>query len=320
MVACGSFGEAAPDAVLPGADGGLDTGLSDAPSGGDSGKIVPPPVGPRVCGVGSPFGAPREIVSAGPRVESARFSVDLKTVYLSTCSSGVSKTSCDLFTAAVSGDAIGVPTLHPLSLDGVYDSNLMLSPDGTVAVFASHRSAASDEIYTAVLVPLGSSAVPTPLALPVAPDGTANAYANEPYLLRDGKTMYFSASGGGGGDWDIYRAVGAPPGYDLSNAAIVNSDVNGDLTDVAPVVTEDEEEIFFATDRSGGLFDIWTATREPAAERGSFGVPIVLAASIDTAEVEYPTWISPDACTLYFIRKASTGVAGGALWAVSRTK
>jgi len=316
LLACGSFGEAPSQAgVQPGAEGGAEAGLTDAqPAGPDGGTVVPTP--PRACAVGKGFGAPHEITSAGTRVEAARFSTDRKTAYLSLCASSVTKTTCDLFTAAVDGETIGTPVLHALSTSIVYDTNLVLSPDSSVAIFASGRVAPGDQIYTALFdAKTGQYGSVARLALPKNP--TATAFANEPYLLRDGKTLYFSAAPTSGTDWDLYRANGEAPGYDSGNAKVLAGNANSGNEDVAPVVTEDEEELFFATNRSGLPFDVWTATKTSGALPGMFDSPDIVGV-LKTDNVEYPTWISPDACALYFIRKTTASAAGGALWVATR--
>ena len=94
-------------------------------------------------------------------------------------------------------------------------------------------------------------------------------FANEPYLLRDGKTLYFAAADSSGADWDLFRASGdaARLRHRSATASLVGGNVNGGSEEVAPVVTEDEEELFFATDRAGGSFDVWTATKDRGRSR-----------------------------------------------------
>lgn|GEM_PF-2778141 len=314
VAACGSFGSApAEPGVVPVAE----AGLSDAPSPdaeADSGTATPPPS--RACAVGAVFRAPQNVkLPAGYTLESARFAVDQKTAYLSLCDSPL-KTSCELYTAPVSsGDgSIGTPTRHPLSQTLTFDSYLSLSPDGNVALFASGRQTAGISVFTATYDPaLGTFGKERLLGLPANPSGLA--HTNEPYLLRDGKTVYFSAVGTDE-DWDIFRGSGAAPAYGAGAAAFTGG--LSPKVDVTPVVTEDEQEMFFATDRVGPSLDVWVATkRGPLTEPDPFGLEVPVK-QLNTDAVEYPTWISADACTLYFVRKPSQATAGGTLWVTAR--
>lgn len=68
-----------------------------------------------------------------------------------------------------------------------------------------------------------------------------------------------------------------------------------------PVVTPDELTLYFGSNRPGGAgnYDIYQATRPTVAD--GFGAPIALA-SLNTASLDAPSWISEDGCELYFTR------------------
>ncbi|HEX3478944.1 MAG TPA: hypothetical protein VHT91_28170 [Kofleriaceae bacterium] len=85
-----------------------------------------------------------------------------------------------------------------------------------------------------------------------------------------------------------------------------------------PVVAVDGLTIYFsAPPDSSTKRDIWTAAR--SARDQPFGAPHPVAA-LDTASIEFPTWISSDSCRLYFMtdRTQSTLKPNFELWMASR--
>lgn len=80
--------------------------------------------------------------------------------------------------------------------------------------------------------------------------------------------------------------------------------VNSPYGDAAPVVSDDEREIFFSSDRgsSGTLpLDIFVATRATADV--PFETPVALPGLSTKESYDWPVWLSPDRCTLYYINK-----------------
>jgi len=83
----------------------------------------------------------------------------------------------------------------------------------------------------------------------------------------------------------------------------------------APIVAFDGLTIYFSAVRDGTAVarHIWSAARSAPEQR--FGLPRAVAA-LDTAGLEWPTWISEDNCRLYFMAKQDG--AGSTLWIASR--
>lgn len=83
----------------------------------------------------------------------------------------------------------------------------------------------------------------------------------------------------------------------------------------SPVVSDDELEIFLASSPITTTALTMHATRSSAA--GDFGAPAPLEQIPATTNgFDYPTWISPDACTLLVVSRHGTG--GSDLWRATR--
>ena len=119
-----------------------------------------------------------------------------------------------------------------------------------------------------------------------------------PYVTPDGSALYFSRLDAGRwvmlrialpaigqGETGVFTGASAPPGDNLY-----------------PVVTPDERTLFFAARNVQGDLDIWTATQPKKGAGFRDAHPI---AELRTSEDDVPSWISPDACVLYYERWAS---------------
>lgn len=263
----------------------------------------------RVCAPGAAFGPGADVPLDGRySVEGARFNPTRTNAYLSLCALDPPTTSepelkarCDLHSSAfspVTGQFTDLNRMDGVSAAGAYDSYPTIAPDAQHIVFGSAR-AGNVRLFVAAKV-MGSFDDAMAIELP----GTARfTYSNEPYLLGDGQTLYFGASPTGG-PWDLYRARGPGPDFGASDAVVVPG-VASARSEFAPVVSDHELEIFFASDRDRSDLDIYTAVRASPDE--PFGEATRLSA-FATAENDYPLWISPDGCELYYVNK-SAGVA-----------
>lgn len=148
----------------------------------------------------------------------------------------------------------------------------------------------------------------------------AFASSNEPYLLADGRTFYFGATTSlTPPQWDLYRAEGVAP--DSRNPAKVPGIAIAEKTsEFAPVPTEDELEIFFASTRPPGSdtnFDMWTAKR--TSKTADFG-PATRLDDLSGDQNEFPSSLSPDGCELYYIRKTGSGPGVGTAYVTRRRR
>lgn len=271
-------------------------GFGPVPDGGPAGDA-------RICAPGTPFGEGGDVPLEGRySVEGARFNSTRTNAYLSLCeldppfaSEQELKSRCDLHSSAFSVETGAFTDLN--LMDGVsaatfYDSYPTITPDAQHIVFGSSRGLGV-RLYVAAKV-MGSFDDAVPMVVPLSP---AFEYTNEPYLLGDGQTLYFGAEAGT--QWDLYRASGPPPGFGGLDAVPVPG-LGGSGNEFAPVVREDELEIFFAADRDAPQLDIYTSTR--ASRLDAFSPPTRLP-QLSTATIDYPLWLSPDGCELYYVNK-----------------
>jgi len=298
--------EAGPEGAVPiGEDGALPDGaVVDAGAGG------------RRCAPGSPFGPPTRLEGlASYSVEAVRFASNRQLVYLSLCPIDMLKSGCEMFqgTTTVTPDTFG--SFNPMTSvnSTAYDSYPTVSGDAGWLLFGSAR--------TGLVRIFRAGATGGVFQNPsLIPSFDIFAAANEPYLLLDGKTLYFGATTSASPDqWDLYRATAGTP--DDPSAFILPELVPG-VSDpasgeYAPVVAEDELEIFFASSRPPGNasdYEIWASTRGDRSD--VFRSPDRLG--LGGPENDFPTSISPDACALYYIRK-EPGTKRGIAYVARRT-
>lgn len=265
------------------------------------------------CAPGMPF-VPGTKVDVDPAfsVEAVRFDPGQSTAYLAMVKADnlgvfdVAKT--DLYTAPFNREThqLGGASL----LGGVstpdYDSYPSLTADGKHIVFASRNNPTKSLRLYVASERNGSFETPLIDELELAGPGVL---ANEPLTLGTSDVLYFQAK------QEIVRAEGPPPSY---GPAVAVGGLSSPVSDNAPVVTNSDLEIFFASNRdapanTNPYLDIYTATREAPAD--DFGPP-VRAGALSTDDADYPLWISPDACDLYYVNKV--GMAATLMWTTRR--
>ena len=251
------------------------------------------------CAHGRPFGTGTAVPLDGAySVEGARFTPSQSVAYLALTPAGLPKLETDLYTSPfLDGKFTAISKLPGVSAPAIYDAYPTISPDGHYLVFGSERSGAIS-LWVATAVN-GGFDQPALMRLTFSP---AIKYTNEPYLLGDGQTLYFSGMSDTATGWDLRVSRGAPPGFGATPALVGGANSAND--EFAPVVRDDELEIWFASNRQdpGGVMalDVYTATRTAA------DLPFEAPTRVDklsTAGIDWPLWLSPDACTLYYINK-----------------
>jgi len=313
VTACGAFTDAS-DAPVSGegglvAESGSDGGEMDGMPSSDAAHLdaaveASVPI-PRKCAVGTAFKNVTPLpIGRTESIESVRFSPDQSTAYFSLCNPSA-LTSCSLFSATKTDTTFTGFTPMLANSTGKYDAFATVSPGGTLMLFDSTRGTAVTRLFYGTLVnnmvPVsGVSALPFPSADP------AVTAASHPYLLANG-ALYYAALGST--DFDLYRATGTSVAEVRGATRLSVSDPTA--TDFAPVVSEDELEMFWASDRpvpaGGGGLDIWSAPRTPMAPTGEFG-NAEFAAMVSSPMQDHPVWLSPDACDLYIVRKDGSEV------------
>ena len=102
--------------------------------------------------------------------------------------------------------------------------------------------------------------------------------------------------------------------------AIMVAELSGPGQEQRPSIRFDGLEIFFFSDRPGGVgtVDLWSATRARVFDPWS--APTNLGASVNTALAEVQPYISSDRQTLYFQSPRPGGFGSQDLWVTTRTK
>jgi len=250
------------------------------------------PLDARACNAGADFGpAMRVDIDPFYSVEAARFTRTRGIAYLSLCPNA-NKDQCDLYLSPYSPATetfSGFSKMTGVSAAGVYDAYPTITNDLRYLLFGSGRDG-SIHIFVAMVV---NSSFDTPIITTLP--GT-NASANEPYIAGEsGRVLYFAQS------QQVHRMEGDPPTFGGAPVAVAGLNVPGQ-DEFAPVVRDSELEIFFASG-AGGIanLDIYQAARDSTGV--PFGTPAKI--SLSTSGIDWPVYISPNGCDLYFISKTN---------------
>src|SRR5262249_33296860 len=123
-------------------------------------------------------------------------------------------------------------------------------------------------------------------------------------VSSDGLTAMFESTRGGA--TRIFVATRANTLSDFGTPGVLSGISSTDLgiTDSQPFLTADGQELYFATDRAGGLGqrDIWRATWNGSA----FANPMDVA-ELNSATEDWLPALSADRLTIYFARRDTSG-------------
>ncbi len=280
--------------IGPGPDGSTpDGGGGD---GGPTGRCVPT----------GEFGAPVLVdlgTGAGEDL-SARLSPDENTVILSSTRPGRSKWTT--VQASRSGAGFGNPLQVFLTGEtaGYDELNPTMTGDRRLVIFgAAGFNDAGDPFRGRVLYYATSSTTPGTFGKPLPLLGGSYTEDDaDPYLLPDGRALYFT--GTNGGRREILRMSAQSPDaggslYGTPEGILADATVQY----VAPVVTQDELTLFVSQgDGDANRWDVTILTRSSTLDR--FANPRKLDA-VNSTFFDVPTWISPDGCALYLTSRRS---------------
>jgi Tol biopolymer transport system component len=151
----------------------------------------------------------------------------------------------------------------------------------------------------------GEFAAPTPVTNVNGEGGLSDDA--QPSVTGDGTRLFFRSDRDDDA-YDLYVSI--RDGASFSEPAPLSMLNSAEVYDSYPVIRSDGLELYFASSRpepmGAGSLDIWVARRNELDEEFS------AAAKVDeltTSRDDAPSWISPDGCTLYFLRYTSG--AGG---------
>jgi WD40-like Beta Propeller Repeat len=262
-----------------------------------------PGAGATGCDLQKPFGAAALVEGIASAAEdgSLRVSADETTAYFFSARSGVKL----LYTAhrpAVTAAFSGITVLANVNT-ATAQYNPAISADGSTLFFASFRDggAGDNDIYQATR----SAATGEFTDVRLTPNIDTAASEVQPYVARDGATLYFTRALGSA--QAVLRAMGSVTAG-FTNPGIV-AELHGSTNDTDPVISADGLTIFWGSDRPGGLgdVDIWQARRSTPS--GPF-LDLAPVGSVNTPGFDSPSDVSQDGCRLYLtsIREGRPGI------------
>jgi Tol biopolymer transport system component len=183
------------------------------------------------------------------------------------------------------------------------ESCLSLTADAAMIFFSRGETDARKDLWvatrTAPDAPFGPPTVLTELASPAEED--------YPRIDADGVRVVFSSVGGGTGEWNIWFAERRERG-ERFGAPVLLAEVNSSYNDRGAFISANRLELYFHSNRPGGLGmdDLWMARRDDPD--GPFAPPTLLTALNTDRDDAYP-YLSPDGTELYYNRATDTSGA-----------
>ena len=264
------------------------------------------------CDLNKPFKTPTLVGGVNTTMDefSARLSPDQLTVYVHNDSGGH-----DLFVAtratkqAPFGNPVPITELNTPNFQG----HPSVTADGLTLYFTSSEPGGPGNFD------IHSSSRPATTVIFSSPSVVANVNTAGPedvvYATPDGTTLVLSNNTGGSFDLYSTSLVGGTFGAPQTIAAV---NTTAGLEDF-PVITADGLTLFYAhaTANTLNAAQIFVAHRSTTLD--GFGIPSsVVELNPNDGSTSAPTWISPDACDLYFISNRPNGVGGFDIYEASR--
>ena len=258
------------------------------------------------CAQWGPFGAPTRVPELSTVWDdwSPAFAADDTIVFTSDWSANNEfaigqrrrSTPSDPFSATIRlPKPVNTETLHP-----------SVTPDGDALYFTMRNvTSGNNNIAFATRVDATTFTMPQNLASLVSTN-----YNHQPHISSDQLRLYYTSNNlipADGGTTELVftsradiRSQFAPP--------MVMIDLDSPLNDSAPTLSRDELEIFWASDRAGGLgaLDLYRATRNTTTDEFA---GIEHLTTLSTTRDDMGPELSADGSTLYYNR--DTDQAGG---------
>jgi hypothetical protein len=263
------------------------------------------------CDLSQQFGQPGLVpgIDSGSAESSAWLTPDELAIYVTSDRPG-GPGGHDIFFATRSSTeaSFGTPSVMVNVSTPANDMRASVTADGlTIFVF-------SDATTSHLMVATRSSPTTAFGAFTPALGATAASDA-DPDIDPTGTVLYFASTRGGSSD--IYRAIRTSESGSFDVPAPV-AELNTGGIESAPVISDDGLEVFFSSNRPNGVgeTDIWSATRPDAASPFE---PPKLVRHVNTVGDDWPVWLSPDRCRLYFASADQPeGFGGRDLWFAER--
>jgi Tol biopolymer transport system component len=252
------------------------------------------------CSLTAPFGTPRTLMSLNTPYndEQPGLSPDELTVYFSRDDGGG---NYDIYQATRASKDVAFGNV--VAVAGVNTSAEDRGPRVTADELTMFAASKAPTVGSQIHVTSATRASKTAAFGALQPVATVNGAANDndPFILADGRVLYFASDRGG--NYALYRSV-QTGGVFSTPVIVVGGNLNTVYTELSPVVSQDELTLYFASTRPApeprsGEGDIYQATR--ASPQDAFGEPKFVT-ELNTIDPESPSWISADGCDLYFTR------------------
>ncbi|MHC4165781.1 MAG: SgcJ/EcaC family oxidoreductase [Planctomycetota bacterium] len=193
--------------------------------------------------------------------------------------------------------------LGPIINSSAGDSSPSISADGLELYFGSSRPGGSGggDLWVATRATIHDD-----WAEPVNLGPIVNSPASEgaPTISANGLELYFSDWGdprpGGVGETDLWVTRRATKEDEWGEPVNLGPNINSSTHEVTPEISADGLELYFESDRPGGLGfdDLYVSTRATIEE--DWGSPVWLGSTINSALWEHCPTISADGLTLFF--------------------
>jgi Tol biopolymer transport system component len=140
-------------------------------------------------------------------------------------------------------------------------------------------------------------------------------------ISADGLELYFGSNRPGSSNYDIWVAKRATTLDDWTTPVNLGSNINSSSWEGCPAISDDGLELYFWSNRSGGIggFDIWVSRR--ATKQDEWGPAENVGPPVNSSSTELCMDVSPDGLVLISVsaRPGSYGGNIGDLWMSRRS-
>lgn len=260
------------------------------------------------CDQTQPFG-PAQVLAelpweVGTRSTNATLTADEKTIYFiyAPPSRDGGPVDIDIFTASRTDRSMPFgpqKRVESVSAHPVLERHVSVTGDGRTLYFTRQDAVGAQTRLYVASSNGGEFGNVSLIALPNAPPiGRSFIDDYTPSVRSDGSLLYFGSIGRSSASADIFK-VTVP--YALAAMPTPVAELNvPDAQDYQPVLSANELDIYFASNRGAGSgMDVWHASRKGPGD--NFSVP-ERDPSLSSEFLDFPTWLSPDGCNMYLTR------------------
>jgi hypothetical protein len=268
----------------------------------DTDGVSPEEESPQVLQLGecdptAPFDAPVAAFTGTMNADGLTFSGDGLTAYISGYGAG----GYEIFRATRSSTTAPFNTPSLVLQGSAWERAPSLAPDDLALYFT--MNSVGDIAKALWSNATGQFGTPQVFSSPI----NTGVSDQDPYWWRSQQVLLFASERPSGEHREIYymnwdgSAFSAP-------TKIEGADINSNYEDFRPVITENGRTLFFASKRpgigndTGG--DVLVTTR--AATNQAFP-PAANLWTVNSSGNEFPVYVTPDGCTLYFASNEETG-------------